>query len=110
MASATLLHLISSSSVIFSSARRLAIRSSTVSVLWSAAASAFWSAAVFLFGEHRESRGHRVWTGGYYGAPPVVYGNPYVEPGYYYPPPVVYGPAAGLSLNLPGVSLGLGIR
>jgi hypothetical protein len=61
-------------------------------------------------GEHREVRSHKVWTGGYYAAPPVVYGNPYVEPGYYYPPPVVYGPAAGLSLNLPGVSLGIGVR
>ncbi len=35
---------------------------------------------------HRDS--HR----GYYGAPPVVYGEPY------YAPPVVYGP--GLSINI----------
>ena len=51
-------------------------------------------------GPHREYRGHGGWTGGYYGAPPVVYGYPYDDPYYYpdyYPPPVVYGP--GLSLN-----------
>jgi hypothetical protein len=59
---------------------------------------------------HREARGHRVWSGGYYAAPPVVYGNPYGEPGYYYPPPVVYGPSAGVGINLPGVSLGIGVR
>ncbi len=40
------------------------------------------------------------WTGGYYAAPPVVYGTPY-----YAPPPVVYGPAVGISL--PGVSIGI---
>jgi hypothetical protein len=38
--------------------------------------------------------------GGYYGAPPVVYGSPY-----YYPPPVVYGP--GIGINLPGVAIGI---
>lgn len=37
------------------------------------------------------------WGGGYYSAPPVVYGSPY---GGYYgsPPPVVYGP--GLNINI----------
>src|ERR1700761_8419077 len=46
-------------------------------------------------GPHREFRGHRGWAGGYYAAPPVVYGYPYDDPYYYpdyYPPPVVYGP------------------
>jgi hypothetical protein len=51
---------------------------------------------------------HRGWHGGdrhgyyggYYGAPPVVYGSPY-----YYPPPVVYGP--GIGINLPGVAIGI---
>ena len=38
--------------------------------------------------------------GGYYGAPPVVYGSPY-----YYPPPVIYGP--GVGINLPGVAIGI---
>jgi hypothetical protein len=39
------------------------------------------------------------WTGGYWVAPPVVYGSPY---GYgYYPPPV------GVGINLPGVSIGI---
>jgi hypothetical protein len=41
---------------------------------------------------------HHGWTGGYWAAPPVVYGNPY---GYgYYPPP-------GVGINLPGVSIGI---
>lgn len=41
--------------------------------------------------------GHRGndWNGGYYRAPPVVYGSPYATTYYgapYYAPPVVYGP------------------
>lgn len=40
------------------------------------------------------------WHGGYYAAPPVVYGSPY-----YAPPPVVYGPSVGIAL--PGVSIGI---
>ena len=39
------------------------------------------------------------WTGGYYAAPPVVYGAPA------YSPPVVYGPSVGISV--PGVSIGI---
>jgi hypothetical protein len=47
--------------------------------------------------EHRErGRGH-YYNGGYYRAPPVVYGSPY-QP-YYAPPPVVYGPGFGLNFN-----------
>jgi hypothetical protein len=38
---------------------------------------------------------HRDWHGGYYAAPPVVYGTPY-----YYPPPVVVSPGLGLSINI----------
>jgi len=34
------------------------------------------------------------WGGGYYAAPPVVYGTPY------YAPPVVYGPGFGINLNI----------
>lgn len=46
---------------------------------------------------------HRGWSGGYYRAPPVIYGNPY---GYGYPPPpLVYGPDVGI--YLPGVSIGI---
>jgi hypothetical protein len=42
-------------------------------------------------------------NGGYYNAPPVVYGSPYGSSyygssPYYYPPPVVYGPGVGISL------------
>ena len=42
------------------------------------------------------------WNGGYYRAPPVVYGSPYGSSYYgyspYYAPPVVYGPSVGISL------------
>jgi len=41
--------------------------------------------------DHRDYH-HRDWNGGYYRAPPVVYGTPY------YAPPVVYGP--GLNINI----------
>jgi hypothetical protein len=41
------------------------------------------------------------WNGGYYRAPPVIYGSPYrggyYGAPYYYPPPVVYGPGIGLN-------------
>jgi hypothetical protein len=48
------------------------------------------------------------WNGGYYGAPPVVYGSPYGGGYYgspYYAPPVVYGPSVGISL--PGIGIGI---
>jgi hypothetical protein len=50
------------------------------------------------------------WNGGYYYAPPVVYGSTYgssyygYSP-YYYPPPVVYGP--GIGISLPFVNLNI---
>jgi hypothetical protein len=49
------------------------------------------------------------WNGGYYRAPPVVYGSSY-DGGYYgapsyYGPPVVYGPSVGI--NLGGVGIGI---
>jgi hypothetical protein len=50
-----------------------------------------------------QDRGYYNWNGGYYNAPPVVYGSPYgssyygYSP-YYNPPPVVYGPGVGISL------------
>jgi hypothetical protein len=61
----------------------------------------------------RDYRGH-YYNGGYYRAPPVVYGSPYNNgyygsgyygSPYYYPPPVVYGPSIGISL--PFVSIGI---
>jgi hypothetical protein len=52
--------------------------------------------------DHRHFAYRGSWNGGYYGAPPVVYGAPY---SYYNPPPVVYGP--GIGINLPGVSIGI---
>jgi len=55
-----------------------------------------------------DNRGHN-WGGGYYRAPPVVYGSPYGNGYYgapgYYAPPVVYGPGVGVSL--PGVNIGI---
>ena len=58
----------------------------------------------------RYNRGyHHYWNGGYYRAPPVVYGSPYGSSYYgspYYPPPVVYGP--GIGVRLPGISIGIG--
>jgi hypothetical protein len=57
--------------------------------------------------------GHRVYHhpvryGGYYRAPPVVYGTPYRSRYYgapYYAPPVVYGP--GIGIAVPGVRIGI---
>jgi hypothetical protein len=49
---------------------------------------------------------YRNWNGGYYRAPPIIYGSrygesyygaPYYNPPVYYPPPVIYGP--GLNFN-----------
>jgi hypothetical protein len=50
------------------------------------------------------------YNGGYYRAPPMVYGSPYGNGyygnPYYYPPPVVYGPSIGINLG----GIGIGIR
>jgi hypothetical protein len=58
-------------------------------------------------GDHRDY--HHNWNGGYYNAPPVVYGSPYGNGYYgapgYYAPPVVYGP--GIGINLGGVGIGI---
>ena len=58
-------------------------------------------------GNHRGY--HHNWNGGYYRAPPVVYGSPYHSSYYgspYHYPPVVYGP--GIGIGLPGVNIGIG--
>jgi hypothetical protein len=59
--------------------------------------------------EWRGDRHGHNWGGGYYGAPPVVYGSPYGNGYYgapgYYAPPVVYGPSVGI--GLPGVNIGI---
>ena len=51
--------------------------------------------------QHRDY--HHNWNGGYYPAPPVVYGSPY-GPSYYgspyYAPPVVYGPGVGFNIQI----------
>jgi hypothetical protein len=55
-----------------------------------------------------DHRGHN-WGGGYYRAPPLVYGSPYGNGYYgapgYYAPPVVYSP--GIGVSLPGVNIGI---
>ena len=52
--------------------------------------------------EHHDEHGwhgyHHGWTGGYWGAPPVVYGDPYSYG--YYPPP-------GVGINVGGVHIGI---
>jgi hypothetical protein len=66
-----------------------------------APASAEWD------GYHRGGYNHN-WNGGYYRAPPVVYGSPYGSSYYgspYYYPPVVYGPSIGI--GLPGINIGI---
>jgi hypothetical protein len=49
--------------------------------------------------DHRGGERHGDWHGGrgggYYPAPPVVYGAPY-----YAPPPVVYGPGIGITIGI----------
>jgi hypothetical protein len=62
--------------------------------------------------EARDDRyyGYRhYYNGGYYRAPPVVYGSPYGNnyygSPYYYPPPVIYGP--GIGINLPGIGINI---
>ena len=53
-------------------------------------------------------RGDHNWNGGYYHAPPVVYGSTYYNGYYgspYYAPPVVYGP--GIGISLPGINIGI---
>ena len=55
-----------------------------------------------------DHRGYHNWNGGYYRAPPVVYGSSYYNGYYgspYYAPPVVYGP--GIGISLPGVNIGI---
>jgi len=56
-------------------------------------------------GHYQGNRGyHRGWNGGYYRAPPIIYGSPYGSSYYgaprYYPPPVIYGPPLGFSFQI----------
>ena len=49
----------------------------------------------------RHNNSYHNWNGGYYRAPPVVYGSPYGSSYYgspYYAPPVVYGPGVGFDI------------
>jgi len=81
------------------------------------ALSAMLSLGTFAVPTYADGDGHRDyrhnWNGGYYYAPPVVYGSPYgggyygggyggeyYGSPYYYPPPVVYGPGVGFSIRI----------
>ncbi len=58
--------------------------------------------------DDRDGGDHRNWNGGYYAAPPVVYGSTYGYGYYgapYYSPPVVYGPSVGIIV--PGINIGI---
>ncbi len=57
--------------------------------------------------ERQENHEHSHWTGGYYRAPPVVYGGYYAQPApyYYAPPPVYYG--SGIGITLPGINFNI---
>ena len=60
------------------------------------------------YGRHHDRDYNHYYNGGYYAAPPVVYGSPYGGTYYgspYYPPPVVYAP--GIGLNVGGVGIGI---
>jgi hypothetical protein len=60
-------------------------------------------------GYNHDGNYHHNWNGGYYRAPPVVYGSSYGNSYYgapgYYAPPVVYGPSVGI--GLPGINIGI---
>ena len=72
--------------------------------------------ALGTFAGSANARGYyHYYNGGYYRAPPVVYGSPYGgayygspyyngSP-YYYPPPVIYGPGIGISLPFVGINI-----
>jgi hypothetical protein len=72
--------------------------------------SAMFASGAFVGAANADGRwdGHRdhyrSWNGGYYRAPPVVYGSPYASSYYgrptYYPPPIVYGPGVGLNIQI----------
>jgi hypothetical protein len=81
-------------------AGRVAIAALLALGAFASPASADWD------GGHRGN--YQNWNGGYYQAPPVVYGSPYGNGYYgspYNAPPVVYGPDIGISL--PGVNIGI---
>ncbi len=52
-------------------------------------------------GNHWNNRRYQHdWNGGYYRAPPIIYGSPRYGSPYYYPPPVIYGPGPGFTLQI----------
>ncbi|HXP03154.1 MAG TPA: hypothetical protein VN808_03470 [Stellaceae bacterium] len=72
------------------------------------AISALLALGAFATPASADWNGYHNWNGGYYHAPPVVYGSPYGYGYYgspYYAPPVVYGP--GIGISLPGINIGI---
>ncbi len=65
----------------------------------------FAASANAQWGGHNREYRHN-WNGGYYRAPPVVYGSRYGSSYYgspnYYPPPIVYGHSG---VRLPGINV-----
>jgi hypothetical protein len=58
---------------------------------------------------HDRRENNRNWNGGYYRAPPIIYGSPYgpsyygspyYNPPAYYPPPLIYGPGLNFDFQL----------
>ena len=89
---------------------RLAKLAAGVAFSATLAIGAFASPASAEWDGYYRSYGHNhYYNGGYYTAPPVVYGSPYRGAYYgvpaYYPPPVVYGP--GIGINLGGIGIGI---
>ena len=90
------------------STRRVSARRAAALALGGLLALAALAPSADAQGRYYEHRGRdRNWNGGYYRAPPLVYGSPYgpsyygspyYAPPTYYPPPVIYGP--GLNFNL----------
>jgi hypothetical protein len=75
--------------------RRLSARHLAQLVLFATLATGALAGAASAQERWQPRNHHHNWNGGYYNAPPVVYGSPYGSTYYgspYYAPPVVYGP------------------
>ncbi len=95
----------------------ISTKSNRLSIKFAATLAIFALLALGMFAGSASAQGRRSfhhWDGGYYRAPPVVYGSTYGrryygpsygDP-YYSPPPLVYGP--GIGINLPGIGIRIG--
>jgi hypothetical protein len=91
------------------SKRRLSVRLAGGFAVSALLALGTFAASANADGYNHDGNYHHNWNGGYYRAPPVVYGSSYGNGYYgapgYYAPPVVYGPAVGV--GLPGINIGI---